>query len=203
MDFSTYPRFAGRDAWPTTRASSDQVSSSQSTHTGKFFPNPWPSQPENPPASDLFLQGSTSGTHFSSPTIPSGECFAGSSDSGCALSLLSNQTWGQQARSTSLRGNHFPVHADGDAPMVQSASTHSSAVNHFSSTTWGFKGNEVGSGSHDMVPDLGLNQISHPGNSPYSGEFEATQQSGRQYAMELEQSRGAYGSSSQHMHWSL
>ncbi|KAG5555572.1 hypothetical protein RHGRI_006276 [Rhododendron griersonianum] len=203
MDFSTFPRFAGRDSWPTTRASSDQVSSSQSTHTGKFFPNPWPNQPENAPPSNLFLQGSTSGTHYSSPTIPSGECFAGASDSGCALSLLSNQPWGPRARPTGLGVNHFPLNAASDAPMVQSASTHGSAVNHFSSTTWGFKGNDVGSGSQHMAPDLGLSHISQPGNNPYSGEFESPQQSGRQYAMELEHSRGAYGSSTQHMHWSL
>ncbi|KAF7148002.1 hypothetical protein RHSIM_Rhsim03G0008900 [Rhododendron simsii] len=203
MDFSTFPRFTGRDSWPTTRASSDQVSSSQSTHTGKFFPNPWPNQPENAPSSNLFLQGSTSGTHYSSPTIPSGECFAAASDSGCALSLLSNQPWGPRARPTGLGVNHFPLNAASDAPIVQSPSTHGSAVNPFSSTTWGFKGNDIGSGSQHMAPDLGLSHISQPGNNPYSGEFESPQQSGRQYAMELEHSRGAYGSSTQHMHWSL
>lgn len=202
MDFTTCTGPNGRNPWPTTRATG-QVSAYQPTATGKFLPHPWQTESENLP-SNRFLQGSPSEARYSGPsTILSAECFTGISDSGCALSLLSNQPWGPRARPTGLGVNHFPLNAASDAPMVQSASTHGSAVNHFSSTTWGFKGNDVGSGSQHMAPDLGLSHISQPGNNPYSGEFESPQQSGRQYAMELEHSRGAYGSSTQHMNWSL
>ncbi|GFY96278.1 squamosa promoter binding protein-like 9 [Actinidia rufa] len=194
MDFSTFPRFNGKDPWPTTRAQ-DQNSGNQPAATGKFLSHPWQNESENPPP-DLFLQGSASGTHYSSST---GECFAGVTDSCCALSLLSNQPWVSQDRSSSLGVSNF-LHAD-SAPMVQSAATHGAPVNHFSSTLWGFKGNEASNVSHEMPSDLGLHHIPQPVNNQYSGELELAQHPGRQY-MELEHSR-AYDSSTQHMHWSL
>ncbi|XP_057468312.1 squamosa promoter-binding-like protein 9 [Actinidia eriantha] len=194
MDFSTFPRFNGKDPWPTTRAQ-DQNSGNQPAATGKFLSHPWQNESENPPP-DLFLQGSASGTHYSGST---GECFAGVTDSCCALSLLSNQPWVSQDRPSSLGVSNF-LHAD-SAPMVQSVDTHGAPVNHFSSTLWGFKGNEASSVSHEMPSDLGLHHIPQPVNNQYSGELELAQHTGRQY-MELEHSR-AYDSSTQHMHWSL
>ncbi|KAL6987046.1 Squamosa promoter-binding-like protein [Sarracenia purpurea var. burkii] len=186
MDFSSFPRFAGRDPWPTTRAPADRISCDQSTTAaGKFLPHLWQNEPENPP-SNLFLQGST---------IPPGECFAGvSSDSSGALSLLSNQPWCPRDRPSCLGINNF-------------LNTGGTSVNHFSITSWGFKGNEAGSSSHEMMPppDLGLRQISQPGGNQYhTGELESeTHQGGRQYIMEFEHSRANYDSSAQHSNWSL
>uniref|UniRef100_A0A5B7AEX8 Putative promoter-binding protein SPL9 n=1 Tax=Davidia involucrata TaxID=16924 RepID=A0A5B7AEX8_DAVIN len=196
MDFTTYPRPTGKDSWPTTRAS-ERVLGNQPTTTGKFLPHPWQSSPENPPP-DLFLQGSAGGTGYPGPGIPSGECFMGvTSDSGCALSLLSNQPWGSRNRPSSLGVNNL-INADG-ATMVQPTAPPGAAINHFSSTPWGFKGNEASNSSHEMPPDLGLGQISQPTNGEYPGELVLAQQSGRQY-MEPEHSRG-YDSSTQYMHW--
>ncbi|KAI7997543.1 Squamosa promoter-binding-like protein 17 [Camellia lanceoleosa] len=168
MDFNTYPRLTGRDPWPTTRTS-DRISGNQSTATG------------------------TSGSSYSGSTIPPGECFTGVTDSGCALSLLSNQPWGSRDQPPlSLGVNNF-VNTDGTHVVQSAATTHGAAVDHFSSTSWAFKGNETGISLHGtMTPDLGLRQMSQPGNNEYSGELE----------LELEHS-GAYDSSTQHMHWSL
>ncbi|XP_052173256.1 squamosa promoter-binding-like protein 9 [Diospyros lotus] len=196
MDFSSYtPRFTGRDSWPTTRAS-DQVSGNQPTATGKFLPHLWQNESENPP--DLFLQGSSNGANYTGSTVPSGECFSRVSDSGCALSLLSNQPWASRDRPSGLEVNNF-LTAD-ETSMVHSATAQGSAIN-FSSTPWGFKGNEAGNSSHEMPPELSVSQISQPDNNLFPGDLELAQHSGRQY-IELEQSR-AFDSSTQHIHWSL
>ncbi|XP_057501730.1 squamosa promoter-binding-like protein 14 [Actinidia eriantha] len=184
MDFSTYPRLTGRDPWATTKAP-DRVSGNQVTTTGKFLAHPWQSESENLP-SDLFLQGSASEPgSYSGLTIPSGECFTGVSGSGYALSLLSNQHWGSRDRPLNLGVNNFTN--AGGTRVVQLATTQGGATNHFSTTSWGFKGYEAGGGSHDVVP----------ANNQYLDGLELAQQS-----PELEHSR-AYDSSTQHMHWSL
>lgn len=196
MDFTTYPRFTGRDEWPPTR--SEQLSSNQPPGFGKFLPNPnpWQSNSESPSSE---LQGSANRTLYPGPGIPSGGCFAGVPDSSCALSLLSNQPCDSRNRSSSLGANYLLDTNVGH--MVQPAVTHGANISHFSSSSWGFKGNEAGTGSFDMHPELGLGQISQPGDSQYTADLQLTQQSGRQY-MDLEHSR-AYDSSAQHMHWSL
>nr|AXB72473.1 squamosa-promoter binding-like protein [Betula platyphylla] len=198
VDFSTYPRLTGRDAWPSTR-SSEQVSGNQTTTaTAKYLPHPWQSNTENPP-SDLYLQGSASGTGYPGPGIPPGECFTGVIDSTCALSLLSNQTWGSRNQASGL-GVKNVMNAE-RAPMVQPTAPHGAVVTEFPSSSWVLKGNEAGSSSHDMPPDLGLGQFSQPLTSQFSGELGLSQQGRRQY-MELGHSR-AYDSSPQQMHWSL
>ena len=204
MDFAAYPRHPERDTWPTTRVA-DRVPGSQTTVMGRFLPHPWQSHSENPP-SDLFLQGSAGGTGFHGPGIPSGECFTGASDSSCALSLLSNQPWSSRNRASGLGANSF-MNPEG-ASMAQTTAPHSVAINHFPTTSWDFKSNEVvGSNTQEMPPDLGLGQISHPiHSSQFSGAVELSPQqggsgSGRQF-MELEHSR-AYDTSTQQMHWSL
>ncbi|KAG2683334.1 hypothetical protein I3760_10G027600 [Carya illinoinensis] len=199
MDFSAYPRFTGRDGWPTTR-SSEQVSGNQTTtSTGKFLPHPWQSNSENP-TSDLYLQGSVTGIGYPGSGIPPGECFTGVTDSSCALSLLSNQTWGSRSQESG------PIMKDlmnaERAPVAQPTAPHGAVVNQFPSCSWGMKGNEVGSSSDEMPPYLGLSQMSQPFNSQFSGELESSQQSRRQYVVELGHS-GAYGSSPQQLHWSL
>lgn len=180
----------------------ERVPGNQSTNSaGKLLPNPWQSNSENTP-SDLFLQGSASGASFSGQGLSPGECISGVTDSSCALSLLSNQPWGSRDRTSGL-GGHSLVNAEG-TPVAQptALSAHQSGtVNHFLNTSWGFKGNETGSSSHEILPNLGLGQILQPLSSQYSGEVDLSQQNRRQL-MELGHTRD-YNSSGQNMHWSL
>ncbi|OMO55198.1 Transcription factor, SBP-box [Corchorus olitorius] len=198
MDFSAYPRLSARDAWPTAR-SSERVPGNQNTTTARSLPHPWQNNPENPPA-DLFLQSSPGGTGFSSAEIPPGECFTGVADSNCALSLLSNQPWGSRNRASSLGVNDM-LNTEGSS-MAQPTTPHGAAVNPYSNSSWGFKGNDSGSSSHGMTSSVGLGQISQPVNSQLSGGIDLSQQNRRQQYVELEQSR-AYDTSTQHIHWSL
>ncbi|XP_041024251.1 squamosa promoter-binding-like protein 9 [Juglans microcarpa x Juglans regia] len=196
MDFTAYPRLTGRDAWLTTR-SSEQVPGNQTTTLpGKSLPHPWQRDTENPP-SDLYLQGSAREVCYPGPGIGPGECFRGVSDSSCALSLLSNQTWVSRSQASGLGVKDLNAER---APMAQPTAPHGTVVNQFSSSSWGLKGNEAGGSSHEMPPDTGLNHISQPLNGQFAGELEPSQQR-RQY-MEIAHSR-AYDSSPQHLHWSL
>lgn len=186
MDFSAYPRLQGREPWPTTRLS-ERSPSNQSTHAGRYLPHPWHTDANNPPPSDLFLQ---SGTGFLNPGIPPGECITGVSvsDSGCALSLLSNQSWAPNNRNRPMVNNL--MNADGSHVTTQN--------HHLPATSWGFRAaTNSGGSSHEMPPDLGLGQITQPMNIQFSGELDvANQQSGRQYL--------AYdAASTQQMNWSL
>ncbi|XP_065854896.1 squamosa promoter-binding-like protein 9 [Euphorbia lathyris] len=195
VDFSAYSRQNGRDAWATARLSAREPVN-QPTVTGRSVPSPWLSSTQNPP-SNLYLQGSSSGTDFSSSGIPSGECFTGVSiaDSTCALSLLSNQPWGSRNQASGL-GMRDLANTQ-EAPMAQSTPHHAADVNQYPNHNWGFKSNSgASSSSHEMCPDLGLGQIAH-----FSNELELSHQNTRQH-MELDHSR-AYDSSTQHMHWSL
>ncbi|KAJ7976860.1 Squamosa promoter binding protein [Quillaja saponaria] len=196
MDFSAYRKLTWRDALPTTRSSEQAPGNQTAVATGKFLP--WQSNLENP-QSDLFLQGSIGGTSFPGPRMPPGECFTGITDSSCALSLLSNQPWGSRNQAPSLGLNSL-MNVEG-SPMTQTSSApHGTTAHHFP-TPWAFKGNEAGSSLNEIVPDLGLRQVSQPFNSQLSGgELDLSQQSRRQY-MEIEHSR-AYESAPQ-MHWSL
>ncbi|KAL3534203.1 hypothetical protein ACH5RR_002664 [Cinchona calisaya] len=200
MDFSTYPGPTGRDSWPHARAS-EQAMCNQLTATGKFLQHPWQSNLENPP-SELLLDGSAARTTYAGSGIFSGECFAGVSDSSCALSLLSTHPPGSKNQSSSL-GVNCLINANGTTPfgMVQPSGSHGEAINHLSSPLWGYKGGETNSGSCELPPDLGLGQFSQPVSSQYSGNFDASQQSGREF-LGLEHSRG-YDSSLLNMHWSL
>lgn len=197
MDFSMYPTLTGRDSWPNTRSTERALGNPQSA-AGKFSPHAWQSNPDNNPTTGLLLQGSSARTPYLDSSIPSGECFAGVSDSSRALSLLSMQPWGSRNhRSSSLGVNGF-INSSG-IPMVHSSGE---AINHFSSSLWGFKGDESSSTSHEIPPDLGLGQISHPDNSShYAGDLDLAQQNGREY-LALDHTR-AYDSSVQNMHWSL
>ncbi|XWS56204.1 hypothetical protein CRYUN_Cryun09bG0066100 [Craigia yunnanensis] len=197
MDFTAYPRLSGRDAWPTAR-SSERISGNQNTARGRSLPHPWQNNSENPPP-DLFLQGSLGGTGFSGTGIPPGKCFPEVGDSSRALSLLSNQPWGSRNRASSLGVNDM-INTEGSS-VAQPTTPHGAVVNPYSNASWGFKGNDYGSSSHEMPPHLGLGQISEPVSSQFSGGLELSQQSRRQ-SMELEQSR-AYDTSTQHIQWSL
>ncbi|TXG57697.1 hypothetical protein EZV62_015526 [Acer yangbiense] len=196
VDFSAYPRIANRDPWPATR-SSERMPGNQTTVTARHLPHsPWQNYSENPP-SDLFVQSSAGETGFSSPGIPSGDCFSGVSDSSCALSLLSNQPWGSRNRSSGLGASDL-MHAQG-APMAQPASPHGVAVNQYPNISWGFKENEASGSSHQIHQHLGLGSISQPVNSQFSGGLELSQQ--RHYA-DVEHSED-YDDSTSQMNWSL
>ncbi|XP_010265853.1 PREDICTED: squamosa promoter-binding-like protein 14 [Nelumbo nucifera] len=203
MDFTAYPRQPARDVWPTIRAG-DRPPGNQPTATGKFLPHLWQGSSENPPSnafshgSHPYLQGPAGGTAFTSSVIPPGDCFAGVSDSGCALSLLSTQSWGSRTRTTDLAANN--LNEEG-APMVQSSAPHGAIPNNLTSNSWTFKGNECSSSSHEIPHDLGIRQFSQSVDGQFSGELEFSQQGSRQY-MELGSSR-AYDSSNNQMHWSL
>lgn len=201
MDFTAYPTLPGRDSWPTTRSSEQVPGNESTTSTGKCHPQPWQSNTENLP-SDLYLQGSVRGIGYPGypgPRIPPGECFTGVTDSSCALSLLSNETWGSRNQASGL-GMKDLINAE-RGPVVQPVAPHGAVVNQFPCSSWGLKGNEAGGSSHGMSPDLGLSHISQPLHSQFSGELELSQQNGRQY-MESGHSK-AYGSSTEQLHWSL
>ncbi|KAF8396084.1 hypothetical protein HHK36_017696 [Tetracentron sinense] len=197
MDFTAYPRLPRGDTWPTVR-SADRVLQNQSSTAGKFLPHLWQSSSENPP-SNVFLQGSAGGTVFPSPGITPGDCFAGVSDSGCALSLLSTQPWGSRNQASDLAASNL-MNGEG-APMAQSTTPHGAVTNHFTSNAWSFKGNETSSSSHQMSHALDLGQVSQPINTQFSSELELAQQGVSEY-IELGHSR-AYGSSTPQVHWSL
>ncbi|XP_023527960.1 squamosa promoter-binding-like protein 17 isoform X1 [Cucurbita pepo subsp. pepo] len=207
MDFSAYPKLTGKDVWSSSgmKASSERVPGNQGiTSMGKYIPNPWQSNP-----SELLLPvSSAGGTSYSGPGNPSGECINGVTDSSCALSLLSNQTWGSRNRTTPLEVNAALLNAEG-ALVAQTTSAHA-ATNHFpmsmSMSSWSFKGNEApASISLDLASDLGLNhQVSQAlTTSSFSGDVQFPNQGSRRPYMELGQSAGAFDSTQQHLHWSL
>lgn len=197
LDFSSYSKHSERELWPGSEAS-EQVSGSQSRSIM------WPGHSEDPP-SKMFLQGSASESSFS---FPSGECITGvSSDSGCALSLLSNQTWSSRNRSSGTGlGNSMSI--DG-APVSQCTAAHSVTVAQYpnSSSSWGYKGNNDAECGLHGVPSghLGLGQISQP---HFSGQFhgdllmEQVQDGGRQY-MDVDHSRAYNSATTNHVDWSL
>ncbi|GLT96153.1 hypothetical protein SLE2022_137980 [Rubroshorea leprosula] len=200
VDFTSYPRNAGRDAWPASRPT-ERV---PNTATGRSIPNSWQGNSENS-TSELFLQGSAGGTGFSSAVVSPGQCFTTVADSSCALSLLSNQTWGSRNQGPGLMVNDLVnAEAEGVSVAQPDAPPHGRAtVNNYPNTSWGFKGNDAGSSSssHEMAPNLCLGQMSQPIGSQYSAGLESSQQSRRHY-MELEYSRD-YDSSTEHINWSL
>ncbi|KAE8684848.1 Squamosa promoter-binding-like protein 14 [Hibiscus syriacus] len=197
MDFTAYPRLSRRDVWPTSR-SSEHISANHNRATG-WVPNPWQNNSENP-SSNLFLQGTPAETGFSSAGIPSGECLTGVVDSNRALSLLSKQPWGSRNQASSPGINDM-INTEVSSPVSQPAMPHGAVMNPYSNASWGFKGNNSSSSSHETPPHLGLAQFSEPINSQFYGGFQLSDQSSRQY-MELELSDMDY-SFMQHGHHTL
>ncbi|PIA53392.1 hypothetical protein AQUCO_00900161v1 [Aquilegia coerulea] len=200
MDFTAYPRLAGRDAWQTVKAG-NWADGNQTSPIKKLLPHQWQGNSENPPpivysqAPHPYLQGVASGSIFSSTRIPSAECFAGVSDSSCALSLLSNQPWDPRNQTSDLEVNNI-VNGEG-VSMARSIAPHSAVVTNFTNNTWNFKGNSEVSGSSHEIP----RQVSQPVTNHFSSELDLAQQGNRQY-MEIRHSRD-FGSSTHQMHWSL
>nr|KJB34420.1 hypothetical protein B456_006G066700 [Gossypium raimondii] len=198
VDFSAYPRLPGRDAWPAAR-SLECITGNRNTATGSSFSHPWQNNSNKPPH-DHFLQGSPCGTSFSSTGISPGECFTGSGDSSCALSLLSNQPWGSRNQALNFSVNGV-ISTEGSS-AAQPTAPHGAVVNPYSNASLDFNGSETVRSSHKMLPHLDLGQIPDPVNCQFSSDLELSQQSWRSY-MEHEQSRAAYDDSMQHIHWTL
>lgn len=189
MEFGAYRKLTLRNTLSNPR-SSELVPGSQNSTL------PWWSNLET--SSELFLRGSVGGISYLGPRNPPGESFAGITDTSCALSLLSNQTWGPSNRALRLGLNNLYY---GGTPITQlDASSHGAAIHQLSNASWCFKGIEGGNCSHEVVPDLGLGQISQPLANRLPGELVVPQPDRRQL-MDLVQS-SAY-ESSQLMHWSL
>ncbi|KAK7336630.1 hypothetical protein VNO77_17176 [Canavalia gladiata] len=179
MDLASCPKLSLRNSLPTPR-SSDLVHGNQTTALS------WQGNPETP--SEIFLQGSVGGTSFPSPGHPPGESYPGVTDSSCALSLLSSQTWGSINTAPSLGLNNM-INFNGTPMTTQlAASSHGAAIHQLPNTSWCFKGVDPGNCSHEVVPDLGLGQIQQPLSMQLPGELDLSQQ-GRRHYMDLEQSR--------------
>ncbi|XP_014496166.1 squamosa promoter-binding-like protein 9 [Vigna radiata var. radiata] len=187
MELASYPKLSLRNSLPTPRSSELGPGSQTSTLS-------WHGNSETP--ADIFLQGSVGGTSFAGPGHPPGESYTGVTDSSCALSLLSSQTWGSRNTAPSLGLNNM-INFNG-TPMTQlTASSHGASLHELPNTSWCFKGIDSGNCSPEVVPDLGLGHISQPLNGQLHGELDLSQQ-GRRHYMDLEQSR-EYESA----HWSL
>ncbi|KAH9618048.1 hypothetical protein KSS87_020840 [Heliosperma pusillum] len=139
----------------------------------------------------MYLQSSAGGSSF---PIPSGECITGvSSDSTCALSLLSNQTWGSSNGASDTGLGNLMNH--GGPPVSQHTSTQTVTVAHLPNI------HEADIGLHGASSDhLGPGQFSHPLNSDHL--FMEQVHGGRHY-MEVDHSNGYSSASASQVHWSL
>lgn len=200
MDF-TYMRPTGREVWPSVRVGEP---GNQSPALGRYLSHVWKGGVEVPPANfsthgpHQYLQVSAGVNAFANSDIPSSECFAGISNSGRALSLLSSQQpWGPRNRASGITANDFMD--DEEATVVPPS--HSAFANNFMSSAWSFKSQEPSSSSHGILGELGLGQVPESVSSGFSGELDSARQGSKQY-MDHAQHR-SYGSSSNQMHWSL
>ncbi|CAI8614077.1 unnamed protein product [Vicia faba] len=183
MEFAPHPKLSLRNSLPS--------SGNQTTTLGW----PWPGNSESP-SDNFFLEGSVGGTSFPGARHPSDESYTGVTDSSCALSLLSNQTWGSRNTEPSLGLNSMLNF--NETPMTQLAtSSHGVAMHQLPNTSCYFKDIDASNISHEAVPDLGPGHTSQPLDSQLHGDLDLSQQ-GRRHYMDVEHSR-AYESSQ----WSL
>ncbi|XP_061359417.1 squamosa promoter-binding-like protein 17 [Gastrolobium bilobum] len=188
MKFASYPKLTLRNALPTPTSSEPVPGNQTETLT-------WLANSETP--SEFFLQSSVGGTSITGPRYPSVESYTAVTDSNCALSLLSNQTWGSRnSAPPSVELNNL-LNFNG-TPMTQlAASSQVAAIHQHPNASWYFKGIDSGNCSPEVVPYLGPGQISQPLHSHLSGELDVSQ-GRRQFYMDLGQSRNCESS-----HWSL
>ncbi|KAL2326929.1 hypothetical protein Fmac_020356 [Flemingia macrophylla] len=189
MEFASYPKLTLRNSLSTPRAADEAPRNHAAALT-------WQTSSDTP--SEFFLQGSGSGggTNFLSPKHPLVESYAGVTDSNCALSLLSSQTWGPRNTNPSPELNNSLLNFNATSSMVQFAAAASSqvaATHHLpNSTSWYSKS----VGSPEAISDLGLGQMSPPLHGHLYGELDVSQQ-GRNY-MDLGEYKACESS-----HWSL
>ena len=189
MEFASYPKLTARNVLPTPKSAQPVSENQTATLT-------WQANLETP--SDIFLQGSLGGTSFPGPRHPPVETYTGVTDSSCALSLLSSQTWGPRNMAPNVELNNL-LNFNGTPMTTQlAASSHVAAVHQLPNASWYFKGIDSGNCPHEVVADIGLGQNSQPFHHTHlPGELDVSQQ-GRRHYMDLGQSR-AYESP----HWSL
>ncbi|KAG5124556.1 hypothetical protein JHK82_031293 [Glycine max] len=179
MEFASYPKLTLRNTLPTQRSTEPAPGNHAATLT-------WQGGSDTP--SEFFLQGSGSsgGTSFLSSKHPLVESYTGVTDSNCALSLLSSQTWGSRntAPATSFELNNNLFNFNGTS-MTQFAvaSLQAAAIHQLpNATSWLYlKGVDSGNCSPERVPNHGLAQISPPLHSHVHSELDVSQQGRRHY----------------------
>lgn len=118
-----------------------------------------PLQANSQAPSDFFLQDSVGGTSFLGPRhLPVEGYSTQVTDSSCALSLLSNQTWGSKNTTPSVELNNLLNFNGTLMTQLAAASSHQVAgIHHLPNSSWYFKGVDSGNCSpNEFVPDLGL-----------------------------------------------
>lgn len=190
MELASYPKLPLRNALPTTLRSSEPVPGNQTS------PFTWQGNNSDTPSAFFLQQGSVGGTNFPGPSRhPPMECYNEAVDS--ARSLLSSQTWGSRNNTTppSVELNNL-LNFNGTTLMTHLAAppSHVAAIHQLPNNPWCLKGIDSGNCSPEVVPDLGLSQISLPLRLP--GELGVSR--GRRHYMDLEQSRAC-----ESPHWSL
>ncbi|RDY14833.1 Squamosa promoter-binding-like protein 9, partial [Mucuna pruriens] len=187
MEFASYPRLTLRNPLPTPRSTEPVPGNHGATLS-------WLSSSDTP--SEFFLQGSGSGgTSFLSPKHPLVESYSGVTDSNCALSLLSSQTWGSRNTQQSVELNNNLLNFN-ETSMTQftAASSQVAAAHQLpNAPSWYLKGGDSGNCSPEGVPDLGLGQISPPLHSHLHGEYDVSLQ-GRRHYMDIGESRACESS---------
>ncbi|CAJ1967464.1 unnamed protein product [Sphenostylis stenocarpa] len=179
MEFASYPKLTWRNTLPTPRSAELLPGNHAATLT-------WQASSDTP--SEFFLQGSGSGgTSFLGSKHPLVESYSGVTDSNCALSLLSNQTWGSRTIRPSVELNNNMLNFNGTSMTQFAASSQVAAMHQLSNaTSWYLKGFD----SPEGVPDLGLGQISPSLHSHLHGELDVSQP-GRRHYMDLGESRAS------------
>jgi len=185
MDFSC-PRThsPSRDLWPTVSATDRVASGGQ-----------WRGSP-NAPCSEVVTHPYIHPSSHYATELPPSECFAGASDSSCALSLLSNQPLGTTSAPRN-RASNISASSSDPVSMGQQMFSTSTCMAH----PWGVKSHGAGTASHEIQHAMGLGHFSDEGNGQFSGELELALQ-GNRHCPDHGTVR-AYDRSCNGMHWSL
>ncbi|BAT96432.1 hypothetical protein VIGAN_08337300 [Vigna angularis var. angularis] len=182
MEFASYPKLTLRNTLPTPRSAEPLPGNHAAT---------WQTGSDTP--SEFFMHGSGSGgTSFLGSKHPFVESYTGVTDSNCALSLLSNQTWGSRITQPSVElnnnnnNNNNLLNFNGTSiTQFTAASSQVAAIHQLpNATSWYLKALD----SPEGVPDLGLGQISPSLHSHLHGELDLPHQ-GRRHYMDLGDSR--------------
>ncbi|QCE05203.1 Transcription factor [Vigna unguiculata] len=190
MEFASYPKLTLRNTLPTPRSTEPLPGNHAATWQSSDTP------------SEFFLHGSgNGGTSFLGSKHPFVESYTGVTDSNCALSLLSNQTWGSRTTQPSVELNNNNNNNNNllnfNGTSIAQFTAASSQVAGFHqlphATSWYLKALD----SPEGVPDLGLGQISPSLHGHLHGELDLPHQ-GRRHYMDLGDSRACESSQ-----WSL